>query len=329
MRRVAVIGTAGDPIHIGHLIMAENILRAGAVHQVFYVPSGMRQDKAGLKTSANDRLKIGKAMLNGLQKFGFLHADKIVFCNMEAPECQDGADQSIPSLWLFKKLYNTYNNCCPADENFQAKPLRGAALEALEPRPSADFQYEFYWTLGTDCMDDIKGWTDSIPGAELTYVDVAGEDQPQKQWLCDGRDQSAHESFAHDYGTKCFNEMKWICVPRPGYDNGWYDAARNALHGKGLQKIGGLLESQKDKVPPQAYITITENDDSLPNLEASSSGVRKLLIHWNKERPIGHRADASSIPKSVEEFLTPQGFAAILLVGAYDLKEVKEEEDSV
>lgn len=323
-RRVALIGTAGDPIHIGHLIMAENILRAKAVHEVFYVPSGMRQDKPGLKTSAADRLRIGEAMLEGLSNFGFRHAEQIKFCNMEGPECQNGVDHTIPSFWLMKKFENTYNNYCPANESFQAQPLKGKSLEALRPQPSEAFEYVFYWTLGTDCMDDIKGWTDSIPGAELQYVQVDGK-EPQKTWkLADGRDQSEHDCFEHDYGKRCFEEMRWICVARPGYNNDWYDTARHALEdgATGLQQIGGLLESQRDKVPPQAYITIAE--DALSNLEASSSDVRKLLLAWDKERSSGHEADASSIPATVQAFLTPAGFEAILLVGAYNLKQVKD-----
>merc|ERR1712139_206681 len=321
-RRVALIGTAGDPIHTGHLIMAENILRAEAVDEVFYVPSGMRQDKPGLKTSAADRLQIGEAMLKGLANFGFRHADKIKFCNMEGPECQNGVISPIPTFWLIKKFENTYNNYRPANESFQAQPLEGKNLEALFPQPSPAFKYEFYWTLGTDCMDDIKGWTDSIPGAKLEYVHVDGKEEPQKTWkLEDGRDQSQHECYEHDYGNRCFFSLRWICVARPGCDNKWYDEARAKLGDqRGLLKIGGLIPGQKDKVPPESYITVA--DDELPNLDISSSKISEMLISWDNNRKNGDKADA--MPVELEPFMTPESFMAILDVGAYGLQQEKQ-----
>lgn len=309
-KTVALIGTAGDPFHIGHLVMAENILRAGGVDEVWYIPSGMRQDKPGLTTSVADRIAIGQAMVPELRKLGFRHTQQIKLCNMEAPEC--GVSQSIPSLWLYKKMTNTYNHYSVDGENPQAQPLEGKLLEALHPQPIQNCRYAFYWTCGTDCMNDIREkWTDALPTAQLL----------DGKWLMsDGLEQSQHPDFEHKYGDMCFQDMRWICVPRKGYNNEWYDAAQLKLakDAQGLQKIGGLCDGKiGDQIPPQAYITIT-NGDAFPPLAASSSAVKKLLKECQKS--IDDGLSGADLPSTLANYLTHTSFRIICEKSLYGMK---------
>lgn len=310
-KTVALIGTAGDPFHIGHLVMAENILRAGGVDEVWYIPSGMRQDKPGLTTSVADRIAIGQAMVPELRELGFRHTQQIKLCNMEAPEC--GVSQSIPSLWLYKKMTNTYNHYSVDGENPQAQPLEGKLLEALHPQPIQNCRYVFFWTCGTDCMNDIRAkWTDALPTARLT----------DGKWLMsDGVEQTQHPDFEHKYGDMCFQDMRWICVPRKGYNNTWWDAARSKLakDAIGLHKIGGLCDGEiGDQVPPQAYITITNDDDEFPPLMASSSAVKKLLKEAQKN--IDDGLSGPDLPSTLAAYLTQASFRIVCEKSLYGMK---------
>jgi nicotinate-nucleotide adenylyltransferase len=52
-----VLGGSFDPIHIGHLQIAIQLLNQQIVDEIYFVPCGERKDKK-LSTSGTDRLKI-------------------------------------------------------------------------------------------------------------------------------------------------------------------------------------------------------------------------------------------------------------------------------
>ncbi|MCL2004786.1 MAG: nicotinate-nucleotide adenylyltransferase [Planctomycetaceae bacterium] len=72
MVRYGIYGGAFDPIHIGHLLLAETCLRQAKLDRVFFVPTGAsphRSGKENYRASADDRLNMIESAIVGYEEF--------------------------------------------------------------------------------------------------------------------------------------------------------------------------------------------------------------------------------------------------------------------
>ena len=72
MTRYGIYGGAFDPIHLGHLLLAENCLRQAKLDRVFFVPTGVsphRSGKEDYQASAEDRLNMIESAIVGCEEF--------------------------------------------------------------------------------------------------------------------------------------------------------------------------------------------------------------------------------------------------------------------
>ena len=72
MVRYGIYGGAFDPIHYGHLLLAESCLRQAKLDRVFFVPTGVSPHRSGKDTyctSAEDRLNMIESALTGYEEF--------------------------------------------------------------------------------------------------------------------------------------------------------------------------------------------------------------------------------------------------------------------
>jgi len=72
MIRYGIYGGAFDPIHFGHLLLAESCLRQAKLDRVFFVPTGTsphRSGKENYHASAEDRLSMIESAIMGCDEF--------------------------------------------------------------------------------------------------------------------------------------------------------------------------------------------------------------------------------------------------------------------
>lgn len=71
MRRMGIFGGTFDPIHVGHLVIAEQVAESLAMERVVFVPSGIPPHKApdSILASAADRLAMVEAAVRGNGRF--------------------------------------------------------------------------------------------------------------------------------------------------------------------------------------------------------------------------------------------------------------------
>ena len=72
MIRYGIYGGAFDPIHFGHLLLAESCLRRAKLDRVFFVPTGMSphcSGKESYRASAEDRLSMVESAIMGCDEF--------------------------------------------------------------------------------------------------------------------------------------------------------------------------------------------------------------------------------------------------------------------
>jgi nicotinate-nucleotide adenylyltransferase len=72
MVRYGIYGGAFDPIHLGHLLLAESCLRQQKLDRVFFVPTGISPHRAGkhcYSASAEDRLNMIESAIIGYDEF--------------------------------------------------------------------------------------------------------------------------------------------------------------------------------------------------------------------------------------------------------------------
>ncbi|MDR1479663.1 MAG: nicotinate-nucleotide adenylyltransferase [Planctomycetaceae bacterium] len=70
--RYGIFGGAFDPIHFGHLLLAESCLRAAKLDRVIFVPTGIsphKKSKTAYSTSPEDRYNMVKLAIAGHKKF--------------------------------------------------------------------------------------------------------------------------------------------------------------------------------------------------------------------------------------------------------------------
>ena len=72
MIRYGIYGGAFDPIHWGHLLLAESCLRQAKLDRVFFVPTGSsphRSGKENYRAPAEDRLNMIESAIIGCEEF--------------------------------------------------------------------------------------------------------------------------------------------------------------------------------------------------------------------------------------------------------------------
>ena len=72
MVRYGIYGGAFDPIHIGHLLLAESCLRQAKLDRIFFVPTGVSPHRSGKETykaSAEDRFAMLESAILGYDEF--------------------------------------------------------------------------------------------------------------------------------------------------------------------------------------------------------------------------------------------------------------------
>ncbi len=70
--RYGIFGGAFDPIHLGHLLLAETALRQAELDRVIFVPTGTsphRSGKENYRASAEDRFQMIEAAIFGCEEF--------------------------------------------------------------------------------------------------------------------------------------------------------------------------------------------------------------------------------------------------------------------
>lgn len=74
--RIGIFGGTFDPIHVGHLVIAEQVADELALGRVLFVPGGIPPHKeiSGLRASAEDRYDMVRAAIRGNDRFG---ADRV------------------------------------------------------------------------------------------------------------------------------------------------------------------------------------------------------------------------------------------------------------
>jgi nicotinate-nucleotide adenylyltransferase len=71
MVRYGIYGGAFDPLHLGHLLLAESCLRQAKLDRVLFVPTGMsphRSGKENYRASAEDRLNMIESAITGYEE---------------------------------------------------------------------------------------------------------------------------------------------------------------------------------------------------------------------------------------------------------------------
>ncbi|MCL2688750.1 MAG: nicotinate-nucleotide adenylyltransferase [Chitinispirillia bacterium] len=69
MRRIGILGGVFDPVHFGHLSIAELAKSSFGLEQVIFVPAGIPPHKQGVTTSAPHRLKMLELAVKDLPYF--------------------------------------------------------------------------------------------------------------------------------------------------------------------------------------------------------------------------------------------------------------------
>jgi nicotinate-nucleotide adenylyltransferase len=72
MVRYGIYGGAFDPIHFGHLLLAESCLRQATLDRVIFVPTGTSPHRAGkenYRASPEDRLNMIESAITGYDEF--------------------------------------------------------------------------------------------------------------------------------------------------------------------------------------------------------------------------------------------------------------------
>ena len=96
MKRVAILGGSFNPIHVGHLMMAQSVLDAGEADRILFLPSNLtpHKDPAHLASAAH-RLAMLRLAL----------ADHPAFAISELELARGGLSYAVDTLLEWRKLH--------------------------------------------------------------------------------------------------------------------------------------------------------------------------------------------------------------------------------
>ncbi len=122
--RYGIYGGAFDPIHLGHLLLAESCLRQAELDRVVFVPTGVsphRSGKDSYRASAEDRFNMVESAISG--------CDEFLVSRFELDRCEPS--YTIDTLHHFR-------------HRFQKTFL------PIEPK--------LFLLMGTDMLNDLPNW---------------------------------------------------------------------------------------------------------------------------------------------------------------------------
>lgn len=120
--RYGIFGGAFDPIHFGHLLLAESCLRQADLDRIVFVPTGIsphRSGKGNYHASGEDRFNMIELAILGCEEF------LVSRCEIDRQE----ASYTIETLRYFKKTFTL-----------------------VEP--------ELFLLMGSDMFNDLPNWRD-------------------------------------------------------------------------------------------------------------------------------------------------------------------------
>lgn len=70
-RRIGIFGGTFDPVHVGHLVIAEQVMEELKLDRVVFVPSGIppHKEASSIRAGAEDRLRMVEAAVEGNERF--------------------------------------------------------------------------------------------------------------------------------------------------------------------------------------------------------------------------------------------------------------------
>ncbi len=74
-RRIGILGGSLDPVHIGHLILAQEAVAACRLDSLVWVPSGAPPHKSGPRASCDDRIAMVERAIQGHPVFSVSRAE--------------------------------------------------------------------------------------------------------------------------------------------------------------------------------------------------------------------------------------------------------------
>lgn len=96
MKRVGIMGGTFDPIHLGHLVVANEVLSKYKLDEIIFIPSGNPPHKTNLKTKPIDRYIMACLATNSNDKFSV--------SDIEVKK--EGRSYSLETLKELHKLYS-------------------------------------------------------------------------------------------------------------------------------------------------------------------------------------------------------------------------------
>ena len=95
-RKIGILGGTFDPVHLGHLVLAEQVMEKLKLDRVIFIPSASPPHKTERKlSSAHDRFRMTKLALEGNPKFSI--------SDMELK--REGLSYTVDTLKTLKKAY--------------------------------------------------------------------------------------------------------------------------------------------------------------------------------------------------------------------------------
>lgn len=101
--RIGIYGGAFDPVHLGHLLLAETCLRQAELDRLYFVPTGSsphRSGKINYAASAEDRFRMLCLAIEGCKEF------QVSRFEIDRPE----KSYTVDTLRCFKELFQEENS---------------------------------------------------------------------------------------------------------------------------------------------------------------------------------------------------------------------------
>lgn len=146
-KRVGVGGSAANPIHWGHLIMLEAVMKSGLFDEVFWIPSGIRKDKSGLSS-----VNFEHRMVMILRAFS---SPELRERNMRLAEnpplilWDDVCGRNTPTVKWFEKLRKKFRSA-------EIIWYTGSDSVAPQKKFGGRCEIEALWVEGEKLMKDYK-----------------------------------------------------------------------------------------------------------------------------------------------------------------------------
>jgi nicotinate-nucleotide adenylyltransferase len=216
--RYGIFGGAFDPIHWGHLLLAESCLRQIDLDRIVFVPTGISPHRSGKGTyhaSGEDRFNMTELAITGCEEF------LVSRCEIDRQE----PSYTVETLRYFKKtltlvepelfllmgadMFNDLPNWCNADEICHlAMPL--AAYRPNSPLPYFDALSSF---LSQECLEKIRNNIIQMPQVGFSSTDIRNRIAEEKSIRFQvPRNVEAYIKSHHLYKNK--TEESLVTIPQ-------------------------------------------------------------------------------------------------------------------